>query len=251
MRQTRAKPRRRPDDRTHARDRPLRGERRHRDDHAESSRRDERPRRRDQGGVAGRRTRGGAGRRRAVRGADRQRPCVLRGPGPQGAHHHPGELRRGVAVPHRRGALQPDRDRARHHAQARGGRRQRRRRRCRREPRLRLRLPRPHRGRRVQPRLHRRRPVLRHRLLVDPPPHRRPGEGAGAALLPAHDRLGRVPRARAGHDRGRGRRVRAGGRDARAPARRRPHGVVRRHPPLGGVLRRRTTSPSHWPSRAR
>ena len=69
---------------------------------------------------------------------------------------------------HRRGALQPDRHRARHDAQAGGRRRQRRRRRCRRQPRVRLRLPGAHRGRRLQPRLHRRRAVLRHRLVVDP-----------------------------------------------------------------------------------
>ena len=108
-----------------------------------------------------------------------------------------------------------------------------------------------HRVGRLQPGLHRRRAVLRHRLLVDPAPHRRPGEGAGAALLPAHDRLGGVTRARAGDHGRRRRRVRGRGRAARAPAGGRPDGVLRRDPPVGGVLRRRTTSPSRWSSRAR
>ena len=46
---------------------------------------------------------------------------------------------------------------------------------------------------RLQPRLHRGRALLRHRVLVDAAADRRPGEGAGAALLPAHHRLRRSP----------------------------------------------------------
>ena len=38
------------------------------------------------------------------------------------------------------------------------------------------------------------RAVLRHRVVVDAAAARRPGQGDGAALLPAHDRLRRVPR---------------------------------------------------------
>ena len=48
--------------------------------------------------------------------------ALLRRPGPQGAHRDPAERVERVAVPHRRRALQPDRDRARDDAEARGRR---------------------------------------------------------------------------------------------------------------------------------
>ena len=102
----------------HDRSRAARPQRRRRDDHAEPAGRDEQPRRRDQGGTA---RRGRHGRRRSggpLRGADGQRTRVLRRAGPQAAHRDPRQ--RGVrpAVPHRRGALQPDRHHARRHGQA-------------------------------------------------------------------------------------------------------------------------------------
>ena len=192
-----------------------------------------------------------AGRRRPVRGAHRQRPGVLRGPGPQGAHQDPAEQRLRVVVQHRRRALQPDRHRARHDGQAGGGRRQRCRRGCRRQPRLRVRLPCPQGVGRVQPRLHRGRAVVRHRLVVDPAPAGRPGQGDGAALLPPHPECCRVARARARHDRGLRGGLRGRGRRAGEPGwpAARPSPTARSGAP--SPTPRATTSSTRWPSSRR
>ena len=98
----------------------------------------------------------------------------------------------------------------------RGG--QRRRGRRRRDPRAGLRPADPGRLGRVQLRLRRRRPVLRHRRELPPAAAGRAGQGDGAALLPAHH-LGRgVARAGAGHP-GRPRRRAGRRRSASSPIR--------------------------------
>ncbi len=74
-------------------------------------------------------------------------------------------------------------------------------------------------------------------VVVDAAPPRRPDEGDGAALLPAHHRLRGVARARPGHARGAGRRVRRRGRRAGDAAGRRADRRLRRDPALGGLLR--------------
>ena len=150
---------------------------------------------------------------------------------------HPAELRRGVSLPHGRGALQPDRQRDRVDGQAGRGRRQRGGGRCRREPGVRLRPARPEGVGGLQPGLHRGRALLRHRRVVDPAPPRRPHDGDGPALLPADPRLRGVARARPGDARGAGRRVRRRRRRAGDAAGRRADRRLRCDPAFGGLLR--------------
>ena len=97
----------------------------------------------------------------------------------------------------------------------------------------------------LQPRVRRRRPVLRHRLVVDPPPAGRPGQGDRAALLPAHDRLRGVPRAGARHQ---GRRPPT---SSRRRSRRSPAGwLTGRRCPTGRSGARWSSPPATaWPSR--
>ena len=71
----------------------------------------------------------------------------------------------------------------------------------------------------------------------------RPGQGARAALLPAHHPGRGGARARAGHHGGAGRRARrARSATLARTARRRPDGRVRRDPPVGGATPPATTS---------
>ncbi|CAA9378396.1 MAG: Enoyl-CoA hydratase, partial [uncultured Nocardioides sp.] len=169
--------------------------RRRRHHHPQPPRGDERPGRRDQGPAPRHRAAGGRGPGRALRRAHRKRPGVLRRPGPQGAPRGAQGGQLGAAVGHGRGALQPHRPRAGHHAQAGRRCRQRRRRRSRGEPRARRGLQDPGRHRRLQHLLRRGRAVVRHGLQLDPAAAGGTGEGHRAPLLPAHRRRGGGARA--------------------------------------------------------
>ena len=187
-----------------------------------------------------------------LRGAHRHRPGVLRRAGPQGARHDPARTAR--------------RTRCSAPCRSTTTRSSRRWRRCRSRWSRRSTASRPARGRacafacdfrvladdrRLQPRLHRRRALLRHRVVLDAAAAGRPGQGDRAAVLPAHHPRRRGPRARAGHEV-----VPADG-AGRPRSRRSPRGwpPARRSPSARSAARwptpPATASRSRWPSRPR